>query len=344
MDLISSFANILNVQQPILVQDKQYSSTLERNSQFIDNEIVPHFDIIIFHRKNMQELISKYLRSIKRIQQIDSTLNPSFRRLWSYLEFKQYSNILNNNYNSDLTKSNENNIETKTDQILHKEIPFVLLWAGSGSKGGNDVATPISSPVLTLISLMSFNHPCGLAVRTDTNGNPYYSGGIDGANSNVYVSDMLNHSIRVLIKPKHTYTLIGNSNSSSGSTIGPSFSATLHSPRGLCTVDMIDSTGLCKTILVIADSLNNSIKGIVVEISHPQLNTDKKKNNITLPDNEVFLLSGKSEKSTDLNMLNNPTGVCSYQDTIYICCRGDHTIRSLSFRKKVFFFSLFIFI
>jgi hypothetical protein len=323
--LISSLATIAEAQRELLLESPHLQSHLNSNesiAEYLQTNLIPSFDDSIRCRQDMQVAVDKYLHILRKIQQTDSTHVPSFRRLWSYQEFKS----LNRKYEQLLEPSpDEDGLESKFDQTepSSKPLIFVTPWAGTGAKG-----QPVTSS-RTLLSAMTFNNPSCLAVRTDRDGNPCYSGGIDEQSGHVYVSDMLNHSIRVLVKPRLGYSLIGDATGSSGSSVGATSKSSIHSPRGLCTHTLIDGS-FEKTLLIICDSMNNALKGVVVDKVQMDASQSSKAR-IIFPEHEVFSILS--------NSLANPTGVCSLDGSLYVCCRGDHTVRLISLQKKVSSFS-----
>jgi hypothetical protein len=318
--LISSLVTIAETQKDFLLNSPHLLSHLQSNetsAEYLRSDLIPSFDRFIRSRQDMHAVVDKYL--LRKIQQTDTTHIPSFRRLWNYQEFK----LLHRKYEQIIVSASDDGLESKADQpelAADKPFTFVTPWAGTGSKGLPDFSTQ-----KVLLSAMPFNHPGCLAVRTDRGGNPVYSGGIDEQSGHVYVSDMLNHSIRVLVKPRLGYTLIGNSTASSGSANGKRSSSSIHTPRGLCTHDAAE-----QSFLIICDSMNNALKGIVIEKDQLEIEIAPRgaKPQIIFPQDEVFSI---------LN-LPNPTGACSLDGTLYICCRGDHTLRSASLQKKVSLF------
>jgi hypothetical protein len=323
-DLISTMTTLIESQGSFLAETPALVELIpwnERNGTVLYREIIPSFDALISSRKTMHNSVNRYLRLLNKIHQTDSAHIPSFRRVWSYQEFKYLSakgqQISRPPLDGVESKIGEESIESNPNSL-----GFVTAWAGSGSKGRPDDVSSERS----LLTTVSFNNPGCLAVRTDSSGNPCYSAGIDEQQGLVYLSDTLNHSIRVLAKPRHGCTLIGNSTGSSGSVVGKLTNASLNSPRGICTHDVYDHSGMRKTLLVIADSMNNSLKGVVIEKTHTTASQGQK-SMLTLPDHELFPIV----QST----LPNPTGVCSWNGVLYVCCRSDHTLRCVSLRKKV---------
>ena len=322
-DLISTLTALIESQGAFLAETPSLYDLKSRNAKnatILFTEIIPSFDELMSCRNTMHNAVNRYLRLLNKIHQTDSTKIPSFRRLWSYQEFK-YLSAKSEQISQPLSGIESKAAENLSDS-MRNSLSFVTPWAGSGSKGRPDDVSGERS----LLTTMTFNNPCCLAVRTDYSGNPCYSAGLSEQQGLVYLSDMLNHSVRVLSKPRHGYTLIGNSTGSSGSTVGKLESSSLHTPRGLCTHDVYDSSGIQKTLLVIADSMNNSLKALVIDKTHITPSPGQK-SMVTLPDNELFALLSSS--------LPNPTGVCSCGGILYVCCRSDHTLRAISLRKKV---------
>lgn len=319
-DLISTLTTLIDCHSAFLGATPpllDLKSMNEKNATALYTEIIPSFDSLMSCRYLMQNSVNSYLRLLNKIHQTDSTQVPSFRRLWSYQEFKYLSAKVEQI--SEISDGMES--KTMENSSNQNSFSFVTPWAGSGSKGRPDDVSGEKS----LLTTMSFNNPGCLAVRTDFSGNPCYSAGVSEQQGLVYLSDMLNHSIRVLSKPRYGYTLIGNSTGSSGSAVGKLSTSSLHTPRGLCTHDVIDSSGIQKTLLIIADSMNNSLKGLVIDKTHTTL-IPVQKSMVSLPENELFIIHPS---------FPNPTGVCSLSGVLYVCCRSDHTLRAISLRKKV---------
>ena len=268
---------------------------------------------------------SKYLDTLNRMNAENVAVNPSFRRLWGFKDFLLCKHLLRNR---DTVSAECCDDEHKSGVSDPTPAVFVQVFAGIGTKGP---CTPLLPQYATALGV-TFNQPQAVAVCQDGNGDPLYSTGL-GGKGEVYVADTLNHAIRAIVKPNEAYTLAGNG--VPGTLTGDSPKSQFQSPRGLCTAPISDSKG-GGTILVVCDTINHCVKGMLLFRGDSIIqNGLKMKKELSLAPHTVFLIAGGSgmgsaDGTVPQGKLNFPTGICFFDGALYLCCRGDHTIRKIT--------------
>lgn len=247
----------------------------------------------------LNDTTSAYLK-FSSIMKRNSMASIRFNTFWSYEEYLAYN-------------SKEQTRSTR---------PFVVCWGGR--KG---VAETTSETWQPMNAITAFNNPSSLSTLSDNFGNPITD--IDGGV--VYLTDTLNNAIRAVMKPNYIRTVVGISplkqSSALTGSIGKLESVNLNSPRSV-TFFTLKIGGRKLTFLVFVETNNHCVKGILLyEEGFSQASKSTKiEANTTFVLNEVFLISKLG--------MDYPSGVCSYGDELIVCCRANHTLRSIKFHKK----------
>ena len=299
------------------------------SSPEVHQQAVEAFDAWMASLENLQVVGGNYMSIRQRMLAEEEAVNPSYRRLWGLNDYIRCKNILHGQDSHDPINT-ESKSQTNAGPAEPSAAVFVEVFAGIGKRGSCKPLLPQRAAAQGI----TFNQPQDLAVNSDGFGNPCYMNGVVGK---VFVADSLNHAVRVLIKPNEAYTLVGNGKPGYG--LGLSSSAQFQCPRGLCTVTMQDAGGIV-AILVVADTNNHCIKGLVLSRSDVSMPSGMYlRNPQRLKNGEVFLIAGSVKGSRDgpgnEALLDFPTGICLFDSALYVCCRGDHTLRRITTASSV---------
>jgi hypothetical protein len=182
---------------------------------------------------------------------------------------------------------------------------IISIAAMLASCGGSDSTSSSGATVTT------FAGKAGTSGSTDDTGTAALfnsPSAITSDGTNLYVADSGNHTIRKIVIAKGTVTTFAGTAGTSGSSDGTGTAALFNSPSGITT----DGTNL-----YVADSGNNTIRKIVIATG------------------EVTTLAGTAGTSGSVNgtgtvaLFNNPLGVASDVNDVYVADSGNNTIRKI---------------
>jgi hypothetical protein len=272
----------------------------------------------------------------KLLDSFGSLADSNMQILLDRSDFQRFSTILHREMTMTIRYNKFWSLEecSRYDSFLSKcELPpsFVSVWGGR--KGPAD---PVSSGWQPFSSITGLNTPTSLVIMSDNYGVPMtdINGGI------IYVMDSVNNSIRAVMKPNQIRTLVGGAIDGAKGTpiaLGDAATVSLSSPRS-GTFFNIKTQSKMYYLLVFVETTSHSVKAMLV---HESDNEDTKirgaaKGEVQFTKDEIVLIAGKRgcghSDGTDAKF-NYPTGICAFGNALYVCCRGNHTLRSITLKK-----------